>query len=142
MKETKEKKDVKVQENQEKQAEIQLTEEEKKLLEEAQKEMDAPIALVDKEFIMAKKEIDIRKLSKTNKDQVTFRLLCQQVAYLRAVNQSMVDLTKLLMLVLKKLGVEDIIEATDILDDQIKAELTKKEARDAKKGEKTAKTEA
>lgn len=118
---------------------IQLTEEEQKLLEEAQKEMDNPIALTDKEFVMASREIDIRKLSKTNKDQVYFRLYCQMVAYLRALNQSMVDLTKLSMLILKKLGVEDIINATDDLDDQIKEELIKKEKRDAEKSKKPAK---
>lgn len=125
-----------MEETKEKQEQIQLTEEEQKLLEEAQKEMDAPIAIMDKEFKMARKEIDIRKLSKTNKDQVFFRLACQEVAYLRAVNQSLVDLTKLVMIALNKLGVDDIIKATDDLDDKIKEELIKKAKRDASKTKK------
>ena len=54
---------------------LKPTDEEQKLIDEDIKEANGPIVLRDDKIVLNDQEIDIRKLSKTNKDQISFRLL-------------------------------------------------------------------
>jgi hypothetical protein len=102
-----------------------ITEEEQKVYNQALKEALMPVTIGDADFKLGANELDIRQLSKSNKEQIDFRQAVLNVVYLRQLNSSLVDITRLLMIVLKKLGVEDVIGATDDLIEELK-EKTKK----------------
>ena len=99
-----------------------LTEEEKKLWEKAMAEMNAPIEFKDSDFKLGEHELDIRGLSKKNKEQLQFRMECAKLAHLRQIAQSQIDIMRLIMVGLKKMGVDDIEQATD----DLMTELNKK----------------
>ena len=80
-----------------------------------------PIVLKDKDIKLVKGEIDIRQLKDENKDQLLFRHLTVGGAYLKDIRDSLVDIQKLLMIILKQMGVNEIIKATD----EIVADLQK-----------------
>ena len=81
----------------------------KKVLEEA----SMPVEMTDKDFKLGDNELDIRKLNPKNTKQMMFRQGVLQNVYLKQIMTSLVDLTRLLMVVCDKLGVEDIVGATD-----------------------------
>lgn len=72
-----------------------------------------PVELLDSLFKLGDQELDIRKLCKKNKDQMFFRQQTLEIVYLKAISQSLVDVIRLLMIIADKLGVENIIQATD-----------------------------
>ena len=97
----------------------QLDEKGKKLLEDLSREAKMPIKLKDGDIELGEGELDIRELSKKSKEQLFFRQAILNAVYLRQVVQSQVDLLRLVMIILKKLGVEDIIQATDDLQTEL-----------------------
>ena len=101
--------------------EVKITKEQSKKLEEMLEQMKMPIVLDDKEFAMGEKEIDIRKLSARNREQMFFRQNMLTNVYLRDIAVSLVDTQRLLMLVLTKMGVKDIgKELNELLEKLIK----------------------
>lgn len=108
----------------------QLDEKQRKLLEDISREAKMPIKLKDGDIELGEGELDIRELSKKSKDQLIFRQLVLNNVYLRQVVQSQVDLLRLVMIILKKMGVEDIIQATDDLQTEL-AESIKSETSEA-----------
>lgn len=88
--------------------EHKITKEEEKLFEQALKEAKMPVELTDEDFKLGDYELDIRKLSLPNQLQMVFRTMALVVVYLRQLSQNQVDQIRLLMLELKKMGVEDI----------------------------------
>lgn len=105
--------------------EFGLKEDDVKLLEEAMEEAKLPVELDDKDFKMGERELDIRKLSKKNLDQMMFRMQILNVTYLRQLTQTLVDTMQLIMLVLKQLGCEDIIKSTEELIEEMRKNVTK-----------------
>lgn len=106
----------------------QLDEKQRKLLEDISREAKMPIKLKDGDIELGEGELDIRELSKKSKDQLIFRQLILNNVYLRQVVQSQVDLLRLVMIILKQMGIEDIIKATDELQTELTEQLNKSEA--------------
>ena len=86
-----------------------------KLLDEA----TMPVELTDEKFKLGDNELDIRGLNKKNQAQMMFRIGALTIVYGKQILTSLVDISRLLMVVADKLGVEDIIAATDKVIDQI-----------------------
>lgn len=97
------------------------------MIKEALKEAKMPVELKDSDFKLGEGELDIRKLSDENVVQMMFRMSVLNVVYGRQITQSLVDIIRLLMLVLKKQGYDDIIKATDDLLAELSELSTKKE---------------
>lgn len=106
--------------------ETALDEKTVKTLEQMSKEAKMPLELKDGDIVLGERELDIRKLSKKNLYQMFFRQAVLNSVYLRQVVQSQVDVLRLVMIILKKLGVEDIIKATDDLQTELTEEMQKK----------------
>lgn len=87
----------------------------KKILEEAK----MPVKMTDGKFSLGENELDIRYLSKSNKEQIIFRSLVLDNVYSKQILTSLVDITRLLMIVCKKLGVDDIVAETDKVLEEI-----------------------
>lgn len=88
-----------------------------------------PIRLNDKDFEMGEQELDVRGLSRSNYRQMEFRQLILQNVYLKQIVMGQTDLLRLLMVIADKLGVEDIVGATDDVIEKIEkveAEKNKK----------------
>ena len=81
-----------------------------------------PVEISDGDFKLGEGELDVRGLSDANYRQLMFRVNVIKANHLRDISQSMVDIERLLMLVLKTQGVGDIGKA---LEDLFK-ELSKK----------------
>ena len=94
-------------------AESQATPEMEELYNEALKVADMPVAMKDEDFILGKQELDIRGLSKENQVQMMFRQFTLMIVYLKQIMTSVIDFTRLEMVIADKLGVEDLIQATD-----------------------------
>lgn len=67
-----------------------------------------PVEFKDEDFKLGEGELDVRGLSDANYRQLMFRINVIKANHLRDISQSMTDIERLLMLVLKKLGVNDI----------------------------------
>lgn len=94
---------------------------------EFMKEAKMPIRFKDDDLGFGEGEYDVREISAKTKKQLDYRFSCMEVNLLRDISQSMVDTQRLLMLVLKKMGVDDIQDAlTELLD-----ELGRKYGREA-----------
>ena len=78
-----------------------------------------PVEYLDKDFKLGDNELYIRSLSKRNYNQMIFRTLVLQNVYLKNVTSGLLDITRLLLVLLDKLGVEDIVKATDDIVDKI-----------------------
>lgn len=87
----------------------------KKMCEEA----TMPIEYLDKHFKLGENELDIRQLSKKNTNQMFFRTLVLHSVYLKNITTSLLDITRLLLVLLDHQGVEDIVKATDDIVDKI-----------------------
>ena len=90
-----------------------ISDEESAAFREMLEEATMPVELFDKDFKLGANELDIRKLNKKNYDQMIFRTLVLQAVCLKNVQRSMVDLTRLIMIICDKLGIENIVKATD-----------------------------
>ena len=67
-----------------------------------------PVEFKDEDFKLGEGELDVRGLSDANYRQLMFRVNVIKSNHLRDISQSMTDIERLLMLVLKKLGVNDL----------------------------------
>lgn len=90
-----------------------ISEEQQKLFEKALEEASMPVELTDEKFKLGASELDIRKLNKRNYQQMMFRIGALQIVYDKQILTTLVDLTRLCMVIADKLGVEDIVAATD-----------------------------
>ena len=82
-------------------------------------EATMPVKYLDKDFKLGDNELDIRSLSKKNLNQMFFRTLVLHSVYLKNIMTSLVDITRLLMILLDKQGVENIVQATDDIIEKI-----------------------
>lgn len=94
---------------------LKVSPEEMKKIEEMMKIAKMPIELKDKDIQLGEGEVDIRKLSDENFRQMIFRLFVLNNVYIRDMRTSLVDVMRLLILSLKKQGVEDVTKALDDL---------------------------
>ena len=78
-----------------------------------------PVVLDDKDFEMGEQELDVRHLSRANYRQMEFRQLVLQNVYLKQIAMGLTDNLRMLMVIADKLGVEDIVGATDKVLDQV-----------------------
>ena len=97
-----------------------------------------PVRLDNKDFKLGENELDIRYLSKQNKEQMFFRQMTLQNVYLKQILTSLVDVSRLLMVVADFLGVKDIIGKTDEIIEKLEKENKIREQLKAQTG-KTAK---
>lgn len=96
-----------------------IDEEQAKLYNEMLKEAQMPVEMKDEDFKLGVQELDIRGLSKKNREQMLFRALVIQNIYGKQLLTSLIDVTRLLMIIAEKLGIEDIIAATDDIIEKI-----------------------
>lgn len=78
-----------------------------------------PVELKDEDFKLGEGELDVRGLSDANYRQLMFRVNVLKANHLRDISQSMADIERLLMLVLKAQGVEDIGKALNELFEEL-----------------------
>ena len=64
---------------------------------------------------MGERELDIRGLSSKNRDQMLFRMLVLNNVYQRQNALTLIDIMRLMMILLKQMGVENIEKAIDDL---------------------------
>ena len=105
--------------------ELNLSEGEVKTLEDMMKAAKMPIRLKDKDIQMGEGEVDIRGLSEANVNQMMFRLFCLNNVTLNSIDQSLTDVLRLLLVLIKKLGIDDITRAIDELEQDLKKVITK-----------------
>lgn len=103
-----------------------LTPESQAIFNEMLEKAKLPIELDDKDFKMGEQELDVRKLNRSNWRQMEFRQLVLQNVYLKQVVMSLTDLLRMTMVIADKLGVEDIVQATDDVIDKINIAEEKK----------------
>lgn len=134
--------DVKAVKKAVKKAQIAATEispENQKLFEQMMKDADMPIRMEDKDFQCGKQELDVRHLNRANWRQMEFRQLVLNNLYTKQLMMSLTDITRLLIIICKKLGVEDVIQATDDVINEIaekeKAKLEKQLNTETKKAD-------
>lgn len=104
--------------------ESELTEEQVELTKEVLEIAKEPVEMTDEDFTLSEGELDIRKLSKENREQLIFRGYALQLVYLRSLVQGQTDLMRMLMVLGDKLGVENWQQALEevILKSQKEAE--------------------
>ena len=90
-----------------------LTPEQQDIFNQILKEAKMPFRLTDGKFTLGENELDIRYLSAKNRDQMFFREGVLTNVYLRSIQETLIDISRLLMIVLDKIGVDNIVEATD-----------------------------
>ena len=91
----------------------EISEAEKKVVEKIFKEARMPTILYDGDVKCGEGELDIRNLSAKNKAQMSYRAEMLTLVYMRRMVDGMTDIKRILMCVLKKLGVDNINEAID-----------------------------
>ena len=85
---------------------------------EFMKQAKMPIKFKDDDLGFGEGEYDVRGIKASTKKQIDYRFDCMKVNLLRDTAQSLRDVQRLLMLVLKKLGVKDIeAELTELLNE-------------------------
>ena len=104
--------------------ENQLTPEQVELTKEVLEISKEPVEMTDEDFTLSEGELDIRKLSKENREQLIFRGYALQLVYLRSLVQGQTDLMRMLMVLGDKLGVDNWQQALEevILKSQKEAE--------------------
>lgn len=90
-----------------------ISEEHSDLFREMLDEATMPVEYLDKDFKLGTNELDIRSLSKKNKEQMFFRAFVLHSVYLKNIQSSLLDITRLLLILLDRQGVENIVQATD-----------------------------
>ena len=95
---------------------LDLTPEQEEALLKSMEEAKMPIEFTDGKFKLGERELDIRNLSRKNKEQLLFRMMVHEVSYQRSIHQDLIDVMKLVMLILKHFGVEDIVKETEKLE--------------------------
>lgn len=117
----------------------EISPENQRLFEQMMKDADMPIRMEDKDFKCGKQELDVRHLSRANWRQMEFRQLVLNNLYTKQLMMSLTDITRLLIIICKKLGVEDVVQATDDVINEIaekeKAKLEKQLNTETKKAD-------
>ena len=93
--------------------ETEISEAEKKVVEKIFKEARMPTILYDGDVKCGEGELDIRNLSAKNRAQMSYRAEMLALVYMRRMVDGLTDVMRILMCVLKKLGVDNINEAID-----------------------------
>jgi len=93
--------------------ETEISEAEKKVVEKIFKEAKMPTILYDGDVKCGEGELDIRNLSAKNRAQMSYRAEMLTLVYMRRMVDGLTDIMRILMCVLKKLGVDNINEAID-----------------------------
>lgn len=96
-----------------------LSPETQRVFAEMMEKAKLPVVLEDKDFKMGEQELDVRHLSRSNYRQMEFRQMVLMNVYLRQVVQGNTDILRMLMVIADKLGVEDIVKATDDVIDKV-----------------------
>lgn len=107
---------------------VNITDENVQKVEDILKAARMPVTLKDKDVVMGEREIDIRNLSPQNREQLMFRMLELQNVNTKNCLDSLIDITRLMMLILKKMGYDDIVKATDDLMIEVAQKEAEKEA--------------
>ena len=94
-------------------AEAGIPDEQSDLFKQMCEEAEMPVEFLDKDFVLGKNELDIRKLSNKNKFQMFFRTLVLHSVELKNIRSILLDIMRLILVFLDKYGVEDIVKATD-----------------------------
>lgn len=76
--------------------------------------------LKNDEVKIGEREIDIRELNKANKDQLLFRTNALSASYLKYIADNLYDIERMMLVVLKKMGVEDLSQEFDKLSKELK----------------------
>lgn len=76
-------------------------------------EATMPVEFLDKDFKLGDNELDIRKLSKKNLEQMFFRNNVLNTVELRNIRKILLDIMRLLLVLLDHQGVENIVKSTD-----------------------------
>lgn len=100
--------------------EANISDKDSELFKQMCKEATMPVEYLDKDFKLGENELDIRKLTKKNLIQMFFRTQVLNNVYLKNIQNSLIDITRLLMIHLDKIGVENIVKATDDIIDKIR----------------------
>ncbi len=90
-----------------------ISDEQADLFRQMCEEATMPVKFLDKDFKLGQNELDIRSLSKKNLNQMFFRTLVLHSVYLKNITTSLVDITRLLLVLLDHQGVENIVKSTD-----------------------------
>jgi len=90
-----------------------ISEKQSELFKQMCEEASMPVKYLDKDFTLGPNELDIRGLSKKNTTQMMFRTLVLHSVYLKNITTSLLDITRLLLVLLDHQGVPDIVKATD-----------------------------
>lgn len=98
-----------------------LSSHDQEILNRMHEEAKLPVELDDFNFKMGEQELDVRKLSRANWRQMQFRESILTNIYLKQIVMGQTDLLRLLMVIADKLGVEDIVKATDDVIDKVEA---------------------
>lgn len=101
----------------------ELTEREREIVEKIYEEAKMPVEMTDADFKCGERELDIRGLSRKNRDQMLYRASMLSVAYLRRVNDSLIDIIRLLMVELRTQGVQNIAQKIDETIESLSGEL-------------------
>lgn len=101
---------------------VELTDEEREMIEKAEKELNQPIELKDNDIKLGNGELDIRSLSQKSINQIMFRLQSGNLAYLRYLSQSLIDILRVVMLIATKVGVQNMTEEISELIDKLAKE--------------------
>lgn len=86
-------------------------------------EAQMPLELKDGDVVCGKGEIDIRELSRKDRDQMIYRALMLTVVYLRQVVQGQTDAVRMDASILRALGVKGIAKHLEETVEAMAAEL-------------------
>lgn len=103
-----------------------LTPETRKIFEEIMEKAKMPIHLEDKDIKLGEQELDVRDLNNKNWRQMTFRQQILTNIYLKQIVMGNTDILRMLMVIADKLGVKDIVKATDEVVEKINKEHLEK----------------
>lgn len=108
-----------------KETESALSEKEAKQVAKALEAETKPHVLKASDIKFEKGEEDVRSVDRRNYRQIEYKFLTTQTALLHNMAQSLVDIQRLLMLVLRKQGVKDISKELLELYEELKDEADK-----------------
>ena len=100
--------------------ESKLNEHDQEIFNEMLKAAKMPVKLTNDKFEMGESELDIRELSGKNYRQLMYRVGLLENVYLKQVVASLSDVIRLQMVILKKLGSENIIEDIEKVETELK----------------------
>lgn len=102
-----------------------LTEEQAKELADIFEKAKQPIVLENDEFKCGEREIDIRKLDDANYRQMMFRMYCNTLTYTKAMQESLIDVMRLMFVILKGIGINDVTKAIDDVLSELNTKVKK-----------------